>query len=180
MLIVFNWERHGQAKGVRNAKLSAKASQTLSHDGRHFRDHCGDYFSRKCTENPAASGMNSYIVGLSVESCWTDGTNGWCFSGNQLQLGAKQAKIKVKTEGSRGMHVYGHCFSRDMHIQIADFVIGVRRVGTSLTPTREYKNSLFDYMGVAELYDPLAGAAGFTGSCGRAASEVVVDFSLFR
>lgn len=44
MLIVFNWERHGQAKGVRNAKLSAKASQTLNHDGRHFRDHYGDYF----------------------------------------------------------------------------------------------------------------------------------------
>ncbi len=127
-------------------------------------------------EFPAASGIDGYIVGLSVESCWTDGTNGWWCIGNQLQLGAKQAKIEVKTEGSRGMHVC-HCFSRDMLIQIADFVVcsptvafdcvlysefGVRRVGTSLTPTREHKNSLFDCMGVAELYDTLAGVACFT------------------
>lgn len=56
-------------------------------------------------EFPGASGVNGYLVGLVVESCWTDGTNGWWFIGRDLTLGTKQAKVDVKSEKTRGMNV---------------------------------------------------------------------------
>lgn len=56
-------------------------------------------------EFPGTKGINGYVVGIVVESLWTDGTNGWWCIGKQLSLGTKQAKVEVKTEGSRGMHV---------------------------------------------------------------------------
>jgi hypothetical protein len=55
-------------------------------------------------EFPGTTGINGYVVGLTIESCWTDGTNGWWCIGSQLTLGTKQAKVEVKTAGSRGMH----------------------------------------------------------------------------
>lgn len=58
-------------------------------------------------EFPGTSGINGYVVGLVVESCWKDGTNGWWCVDKDLRLGRKQAKVEVKTEGSRGMHVSG-------------------------------------------------------------------------
>ena len=58
-------------------------------------------------EFPGTSGINGYVVGLVVESCWKDGTNGWWCVGKDLRLGRKQGKVEVKSEGSRGMHVSG-------------------------------------------------------------------------
>ncbi|KAJ7756162.1 hypothetical protein B0H16DRAFT_1689906 [Mycena metata] len=55
-------------------------------------------------EFPGTTGINGYVVGLTVQSVWEDGTDGWWCIGKELSLGTKQAKVEVKTEGSRGMH----------------------------------------------------------------------------
>jgi hypothetical protein len=70
-------------------------------------DVSGTIFQQKVgsIEFPGTTGIDGYVVGLTVESVWTDGTDGlWCI-GTGLSLGTKQAKVEVKSEGSRGMHV---------------------------------------------------------------------------
>jgi hypothetical protein len=54
---------------------------------------------------PGATGVNGYVVGLRVQDCWGDGTNGWWGVPRGVPFGTKQAKIQIKSEGSRGMHV---------------------------------------------------------------------------
>ncbi|KAK7454097.1 hypothetical protein VKT23_011608 [Stygiomarasmius scandens] len=56
-------------------------------------------------EFPGHSGKNGFVVGLAIEDCWADGTNGWWCIGRELRLGTKNVKVEIKTEGSRGMHV---------------------------------------------------------------------------
>ena len=56
-------------------------------------------------EFPGNTGIDGYVVGIVARSAWKDGTNGWWCIGKELSLGTKQAKVEVKTEGSRGMHV---------------------------------------------------------------------------
>ena len=68
-------------------------------DGQIFQQQVG------ALEFPGQSGINGYVVGLTIEACWKDGTDGWWCIGKELSLGTKQAKVEVKTEGSRGMHV---------------------------------------------------------------------------
>ncbi|KAJ7123420.1 hypothetical protein C8R44DRAFT_783779 [Mycena epipterygia] len=55
-------------------------------------------------EFPGTTGIDGYVVGLTIESVWKDGTDGlWCID-TGLSLGTKQAKVEVKSESSRGMN----------------------------------------------------------------------------
>lgn len=91
----------------------ANAVSEVHVDGSIFQQQVG------ALEFPGNKGINGYVVGLVVESCWTDGTNGWWCIGKELSLGTKQTKVEVKTEGSRGMHVSDYSkVSSDLTIDI--------------------------------------------------------------
>ncbi|KAH9168876.1 hypothetical protein EDB89DRAFT_1561629 [Lactarius sanguifluus] len=54
---------------------------------------------------PGGTGVDGTVIGFTVNSDWTDGTNGWWgIVPKTGPLGKKDLKISVQSEGSRGMH----------------------------------------------------------------------------
>ncbi|KAH8990356.1 hypothetical protein EDB92DRAFT_2104120 [Lactarius akahatsu] len=54
---------------------------------------------------PRGTGVDGAVIGFTVNSHWTDGTNGWWgIVPKTGPLGKKDLKVSVQSEGSRGMH----------------------------------------------------------------------------
>ncbi|KAH8990362.1 hypothetical protein EDB92DRAFT_1816912 [Lactarius akahatsu] len=54
---------------------------------------------------PGGTGVDGTVIGFTVDSHWTDGTNGWWgIVPKTGPLGKKDLKVSVESEGSKGMH----------------------------------------------------------------------------
>ncbi|KAH9063927.1 hypothetical protein EDB87DRAFT_80792 [Lactarius vividus] len=72
-------------------------------------ESCQDYaFLRQVWGSlafPGGTGVDGTVIGFTVNSHWTDGTNGWWgIVPKTGPLGKKDLKVSVQSEGSRGMH----------------------------------------------------------------------------